>query len=399
MRGCRGKVRFTRLHEPEPVLLAGNDQYSILAAVRALRAADYAPWLAVSQPGTYAAHSRATVGTVLVPNAAIDSEGFVRKLAATARQLSAVAVLPGEDSHFLALTGREVDFPGIAFGVPSRESVEQVMKKDLLPKLAAAAKLRTPPTAKVVCGDSETLSMFGFPAIVKPLRSWTWNRDGTMSAQRASYASSKEQAEEALKNFPGAEGLVQPYIPGPNVSISGVSWEGKLVCAVHHISERIWPATSGVTAYAKTIPPNGELEQGVGGLLQATGWSGLFETEFKRSPHGEHYLIDLNPRVYGSLALAVAAGLNLPGIWVDLVLGRRASVDDSYRVGVRFRQEEKDARALARMLTDGELWYVLQGLMPRRGTTHAIFSLRDPMPLFTSARKLAKWLRCYDKPR
>jgi predicted ATP-grasp superfamily ATP-dependent carboligase len=377
------------------ILLAGNDQYSILATVRALRAAGYAPWLAVSQLGTFAARSRATVGTVLVPDAAIDSEGFVREFAAAAGRLSVAAVLPGEDSHLLALADHEADFPGTALGVPSRGNVEQALNKDLLPELASAAKLLTPPTVKVVRGGGEALDTFDFPAIIKPLRSWMWNRDGTMAPYRASYVPGREQAEEVLKNLPGGEGLVQPYIPGPNVSISGVSWKGKVVCAVHHISKRLWPLTSGVTAYAKTIAPDAELEQGVGYLLRAIGWSGLFEVEFKRDRRGEHYLIDLNPRIYGSLTLAVAAGLNLPGIWVNLLLDRQPNIG-GYNIGVRFRQEEKDARALAQMmLVKGERLRALRGFVPRRGTTHAIFSLRDPMPLLTSATKLAKWLGRY----
>jgi len=192
-----------------------------------------------------------------------------------------------------------------------------------------------------------------------------------------------------MKDLPGSEGLVQPYISGQNVSVSGVSWEGELVCALHHISERIWPVTSGITAYAKTIPPNVELEQGVSHLMRAIDWSGVFEVEFIRSPRGEHYLIDLNPRIYGSLALAVAAGLNLPAIWVDLLFGRRPSVG-GYRAGIHFRQEEHDGRALARLLMNGDARGALEGLMPHRGTTHAIFSLRDPMPVLTSTTKLAK---------
>jgi predicted ATP-grasp superfamily ATP-dependent carboligase len=328
-----------------------------------------------------------------VPDAASDPEGFVREFAAAAMQLSAAAALPGEDTHILALAGRDDDFPGIALGVPSRGSVEQALSKDLLPELTAAANLRTPPTKRVVHGDSEALNRFEFPAVVKPLRSWIRHPDGTMSAHRARYVSDEQAAEEAIEAFPAREGLVQPYISGPNVSVSGVSWEGEIRCAVHHVSERIWPVSSGVTAYAKTIPPNRELEEGVGRLLQAVGWSGLFEAEFKRSLHGEHYLIDFNPRIYGSLALAVAAGLNLPAIWVDLLLGQRASVDSGYRVGTRFRQEEKDARALAWMLLHGELRCTLQGLVPRRDTTHAVFSLRDPAPLLTSVSKLTNWFR------
>lgn len=373
-----------------PVLIAGNDQYGVLAAVRALRAAGYVPWLATSKSGTYAGHSRATAGTVSVPDPDLDSEGFVRSLAAAAVRLSAAAVLPSAETHFVALAGREAAFEGIALGAPSRESVDRATDKALLPELARAAGLRTPPTMRVVRG--EVVGAFGFPAIVKPRRSRSRNPDGTVSANSVYYVSTREQAEEALKVLPGGEGLVQPYVPGTIVSVTGVSWQGALVCALHQASVRIWPVHAGVSAYAETIPPNAELELGVGRLLQAICWSGLFQAQFIRSTSGEHYLLDLNPRIYGSLALAVAAGLNLPGIWVDLLLGRRPDVG-SYRVGVHFRQEEKDARALARMLlVDGEPRRALRGLVPRRDTTHAIFSLRDPMPLLASATKLTAWL-------
>jgi len=153
----------------------------------------------------------------------------------------------------------------------------------------------------------------------------------------------------------------------------------------------------GGSAYAETIAPNAELEQGVGRLLRRIGWSGLFHVQFIRDSRGEHLLIDLNPRIYGSLALASAAGLNLLQIWVDLLLGRRPKVG-GYRIGVGFRQEEKDAQALARLLlTDGERQRALRGLLPQRGTAHAIFSLRDPMPLLTSLAKLTRLENQKDK--
>lgn len=374
-----------------PVLLVGDPYYSVLAAARALRAAGYAPWLATSEPGTYAGYSWATAGTVSVPDPSSDGEAFVRELAAAAVKLSVTAVLPSAEPHLFALAGREAEFPGIASGVPSRESVERATDKELLPELAAAAGLRTPPT-KIVCrGDSETVGTFGFPAILKPLRSRILSLDGAMYHYSAHYIPA-ERAEEALDALPGGEGLVQPYIPGKLIAISGVSWKGELVCALHQAATRTWPMPVGVSSYAETIPPNAELEQGVGRLLQALGWSGIFQAQFIRCPEDEHYLIDLNPRIYGSIGLAVAAGLNLPGIWADLLLGRRPRVG-GYRIGYRYRHEEKDARALARMLASGERRRALRGLLPRRNTTHAIFSLRDPMPVLTSVANLARWLR------
>lgn len=370
--------------EPTPILLTDDAFYSVLAAARALRAAGYAPWLAVYESGTYAARSRATAGTVPVPNPSLDSEGFVRELATAATKLSAAAVLPTAEHDLIILAGRDADFAGIPLGTPSPESVELATDKALLPKLAAGAGLRTPPTKKVDRGDIEGLRTFGLPAIIKPLRSRIRHPDGTMSP-RSSYYLSSEQVQVAPDKFPDEESLVQQYISGTLYSVSGVSWAGELICALHQESIRIWPERAGGSAYAITTPPDVKLEQGVSRLLQAIGWSGPFQAQFLRSPDGEYYLIDLNPRIYGSLALAVGAGLNLPAIWVNLLLGRRPQVN-GYRVGVRFRQEDKDIRVLTRALLAGgkERRHALQAFVPRRGTVHAIASLRDPMPLLTS---------------
>src|SRR5215203_5458355 len=117
---------------PTPVLLANDSFYSVLAVVRALRAAGYAPWLAVSEPGTFAARSRAKAGTVRVADPALDSERFVRDLAAAAARIGAAAVLPTAEHHLPILAGREAHFAGIPLGVPSSEVVERATDKGLL---------------------------------------------------------------------------------------------------------------------------------------------------------------------------------------------------------------------------------------------------------------------------
>jgi hypothetical protein len=56
--------------------------------------AGYTLWLAADKPGTYAARSRVTTGTVSVHDPELDSERFVREVATAAARLSVVAVLP-----------------------------------------------------------------------------------------------------------------------------------------------------------------------------------------------------------------------------------------------------------------------------------------------------------------
>ena len=92
-------------------------------------------------------------------------------------------------------------------------------------------------------------------------------------------------------------------------------------------------------------------------------------------------MIALNPRPYGSLALglAVGAGLNLPAIWVDLlVTGSRGSAPTA------------PACATARAAGWGRAAIV----RPRTRTVHSIFPVGDPAPLLTvlerATDKLAK---------
>jgi predicted ATP-grasp superfamily ATP-dependent carboligase len=160
-----------------------------------------------------------------------------------------------------------------------------------------------------------------------------------------------------------------------------------MLCAVHQVSRRIWPPQVGYSSYAETVEADADLDAQLASLLEQIGWSGLFQAQFLRGSDGRRLLIDFNPRAYGSLALAVRAGANLPAVWAALVLGTPAP-DARYRPGVRYRLEHNDLRAVARTLRDGDPRGALAALLPRPRTAHAIFSLRDPGPLLTTAAKL-----------
>jgi hypothetical protein len=57
---------------------------------------------------------------------------------------------------------------------------------------------------------------------------------------------------------------------------------------------------------------------------------------------------------------------------------------------VRYRSEERDARAILAALLRGELRLALRGVVPRRNTVHAVFSLRDPLPLTATFTKASR---------
>jgi predicted ATP-grasp superfamily ATP-dependent carboligase len=184
--------------------------------------------------------------------------------------------------------------------------------------------------------------------------------------------------------MPGTRWLVQPYLAGDLEAAVGVAWRGQVVCAAYQVAERVYPQYCGVSAYARTIAAPPGLPRRIGRLIELLDWSGMFQVQMLNTAEGR-YVIDVNLRPYGSLALAVAAGLNLPTIWTDLLLGRPVN-PSGYQVGVRYRSEERDAGALINAILRGRWRAAASGLRPRRGTVHAIFSIRDPIPMLNSLR-------------
>jgi len=360
------------------VLVAGDEYYATLAAVRALRSAGYAPWLASTTDRSLAGLSRATAGVRRVPHPSDGAAGFVEAMRRFADEIAAVAVLPGTEPSLAALAGRDLGRPT---GAPGVELVQRATDKELLARLAAAAGLRSPESIRFrLPGD---LPEIGCPAVLKPARS-TIRADGrTVDLPPAVRVNSPGALASAASELPPGDYLAQPALDGRLGALAGVAWEGAVMCVSQQVAERIHPPEAGASAFARTVPLDRDLVSGAEKLIGALAWSGLWELQYILAPDGP-YLIDFNPRFYGSLALAIGAGLNLPAIWVDLLLGRTPRIG-RYRPGVCFRAEGREARALAHAIRSGDVVGAARILTPRRRTVHAVFSLRDPRPLLSVA--------------
>ena len=95
---------------------------------------------------------------------------------------------------------------------------------------------------------------------------------------------------------------------------------------------------------------------------------------------GSYAVIDLNPRVYGSLALSEAAGAPLAAIWCDTVLGRSEGLRVA-AAGFAYRCEDFDVRHLLADLRRRHPEDALAVLKLHRHAAHAYAELRDPAPV------------------
>jgi len=327
-----------------------------LAAVRALAGTRYRPVVTVSSPRSLAAASRWCAGTVLVPPGG--RPGYAEALRRAVDEGGYAAVLPASDVALVALNDPAVP----------------LIDKAALAGLVDAAGLERPP-GDVYAGLDElrdAADRLDYPVVVKSVvKSGVEN----LQAVRVDAAADVRRLAAA----PGAL-LVQPFVDEPLRAISGVVWDGRYLALCHQEYVRLWPPRAGVASAAVTTRGDPALEERVLRLLG--DHRGVFQVQLLG-----RYVLDVNPRVYGSMPLAIGAGANLPLLAVEAAAGLVPDGVVRARPGVRYRWLEGDARHLVSAVRRGELrpTAALRAALPRRGTVHSVESLRDPRPALTRA--------------
>jgi predicted ATP-grasp superfamily ATP-dependent carboligase len=198
--------------------------------------------------------------------------------------------------------------------------------------------------------------------------------------------------------------LLQQRIVGPGVGIFLLRWGGEPVATFAHRRIREKPPSGGVSVYRESIAADPKLVASSLALLSRFAWEGVAMVEYKLdAATGVPYLMEINGRFWGSLQLAVDAGVNFPGLLVSLALGEHPTPVTAYHVGVRSRWWLGDLDQLlarlrhstrelalppgspgrARALTDFlTLW--------RPGDRNEIFRWSDPMP---AVRETVEWMQ------
>jgi predicted ATP-grasp superfamily ATP-dependent carboligase len=298
-------------------------------------------------------------------------------------------VIPGTEQDLVAIAGSSDASLREITGLPEPEVVRRIVDKTEVYRTAKSVGLRVPHTEVIGRDGVEALADAEFPAIVKPVRSARTADSGALVRTDAQLVESRTALRRLIDQ--SDQWLIQARVDGQLGAVSGVARNGEVVVAVHQRSRRVWPPGAGVSAFAETVPRDPALEADVARLIAALSWRGIFQAQFIHSDR-EAYLIDVNPRVYGSLALATAAGVNLPAIWAEVVTGSQVK-PSRYRVGVHYRSDELDPRSLLHLAFHGRPLEAAAGMLPRRHTAHSVITLADPAPGLTSFAKFGRYVR------
>ena len=299
-----------------------------LSAVRALGKAGFGVHVLGDSWLTVAFWSHFTRTRVMVPEAKTDPDGFGRVLTAHLRSVAAKmpagarpVLLPMEEDTLRYVVRERAALRVYAdFLVPEPEALEACLNKGAT--MALAARLGLPhPRTEIAESATELLKIAsdfsGGEFVVKPLRGVG------ASGVRYNPSFDSKTAEEYFQNYGAA--LVQDRIPpeGDGIGVSLLfGADGESLADFSHKRLQQYPNSGGPSTDRVGINDPELLEKSLT-LMRALKWKGVAMVEWKVDPRDRTAkLMEVNPRFWGSLELAIRSGVNFPVLYAQAAAGQ-----------------------------------------------------------------------------
>lgn len=386
------------------VLVLDGNQRACLAAVRSLGA--HGLWVAVGETGgpSLAGTSRYCQRNCSYPDPSKDPRAFFEALLALIDEHSVTFLLPiTEATTYVVLRYRDELPPAVTVPFPPEASVEKLADKNQLFEFAAEKGIPIPDT--IQCGNRQeglaaVAQIDDFPIVLKPFKSKIWNTDGILST-RVLIAHNVTEAESLLNTHGFFEYpfTIQSFIEGVGQGVFALFNHGQPVCYFSHRRLREKPPGGGVSVLSESAPLDAQLKNSAEKLLVGAGWHGVAMVEFRVSPTGAGYLMEVNPRFWGSLQLAIDSGIDFP--WLLYLISTGQQVPQVQWVRRRVRWVLGDLDRLFIVLKSPPSTYswgqklqeILRFLSPGRHTRHEVNRWGDLQPFWFELKQYVRALK------
>ena len=175
--------------------------------------------------------------------------------------------------------------------------------------------------------------------------------------------------------------LIQERVPqgGEAFGLAALLDEGCQIKAFFvHKRLREYPVGGGPSTLRESVR-HPQIEEIGLRLLRSLGWYGVAMVEFKVDTRdGIPKLMELNPRFWGSLALAIHAGVDFPYLLYKMALGEKVDPVLEYEVGKRCRWLLPGD--FLHFLTNPHRFHLKPSFFKFRGMAYDILSRDDPLP-------------------
>lgn len=280
--------------------------------------------------------SRFPAKKILYPSPAAGFRPFLAFLTALAPSYR--LVIPITDRTIVPLHHLRSFWEGRSvIALPGTEALEKTLDKRKTLELARECAVPVPQTNFPEAEEIPSLAArVRYPVVVKSRFSKHICGDRLVSAAEPVFCGSDEELRSAAGLFP-AGCLIQELIEGEGYGVSVLAREGEALAVFAHRRLREENPLGARSTFCESIRPPSPMKEYALSLLKALKWNGPAMVEFKWQGEGEPVLMEINGRYWGSLPLALAAGVNFPLLHYRLLAGETVPPSADYRFGVRAR--------------------------------------------------------------
>jgi len=321
------------------VLVLGQDTRSFLTVIRSLGRSGievHVGWCPFNSPSRF---SRYIKKRHEIPRGSVADTAWKKRLKTVLTNEKFDLVIPCDDPSIIPLQHNKDYFQHISkIYLLDDYAFNLTYNKYESFKLAERLGLPIPKQMEITVPfeAQDILSQFRFPIVLKSLSSFT---DKDLDHRReVSKAFSGKELETAL-SLRSSEGelLVQENIIGSGVGIEVLCEKGQILVAFQHLRVHE-PLLGGGSSYRKSVPLNPNLLNATSKLMDALVYTGVAMVEYKVNMQtGEWVFLEINGRFWGSLPLAVSAGINFPLYLYQLLVEGRRLFPQEYRTDLYCR--------------------------------------------------------------
>ena len=322
---------MTRDPSPWRILVTDAQELAGLGAIRSLGRAGLRVTAGYphEQPLPAAARSRWCSAVLPYPNPWRQNLDFRAWLRDQIQTGNFDAVLPLSESAILAIDAMRADFPpSVRAILPAREHLKFSLSKFHACRAAQRAGLTIPFTVFIADGEGSwnpDLTGLPFPAIFK-----IDNRlaaDGAYLKGHNFIAENPAEAHALLREYEGTRpGMIaQELVAGRGVGAFLLRWGGITQLSFAHRRLHEVPWRGGYSSLRASLR-DPDLIAASERLLAEIGYEGVAMIEFRREipPAGappRDYFMEINGRLWGSIALALHCGVDFPRALIALAKG------------------------------------------------------------------------------
>jgi len=285
----------------------------------------------------------------IYPSPLKDKTKFINSMLRFVKNEDFDLLIPITDLTMVPIVERKDEFEDyVKVAAPPHDIAVKAFDKAQTVRIAEKSGIPCPRTFLI--DDIETLKEVAddlrYPVVIKPRMKVFWQRDrGVMlKVTPRNYAyTSKDLIDKHAEIISRLDGLdvppnfflIQEFVEGEGYGVEALMYKGELKAIFMHKRLREYPITGGASTLRVSIR-NEELARYAFKLLKEMDWQGVAMVEFKIDKKNSIVkLVEVNGRFWGSLPLAISAGVDFPYLLYKLIVqGENVPIQNNYKVGL-----------------------------------------------------------------